>query len=438
MTDAGGVEQDELESLHAQLAEFNDRVQGLRGGGSVDDSGQLLAALGELDVAYEELRVAEEELRTQRDQIAQLLEGRDAAQAGIREVLSSLPVAMLTTDGSGLVLECNAAAAALFGRSHDRLVRKPLVSLVVADDRPALRAFLSRLRAGEADGSIRLGLGAAPAQSVVVDAAPITDPAPAGDGEERIRWVLLPATGEGGPPLDAVTAAGAFAGLADLLGAGDDVADLLERGARLSAQALPEAAAVSFVLGDPRNPDDRGADSPRADQLDEAQRQAGEGPGVDAFCCHAPVSADDVADTPRWPVFGPRCRELGVGSALSVPVLAQDQCLGVLNAYADSTVVFSARSHQLGGLLADAMGAVLQHLAQRTALRRQAENLERALESRAVIDQAKGVIMARHGGSAEDAFTRLSTVSQRSNMKLRDVARVVVDEAVQRAGKKRR
>ena len=77
------------------------------------------------------------------------------------------------------------------------------------------------------------------------------------------------------------------------------------------------------------------------------------------------------------------------------------------------------------------MSAGLRTVSERAALNELAENLDRALSSRAVIDQAKGIMMGRYGGSADEAFHRLAALSQRRNVKLRDVARLLV-ESVER------
>jgi AmiR/NasT family two-component response regulator len=88
-------------------------------------------------------------------------------------------------------------------------------------------------------------------------------------------------------------------------------------------------------------------------------------------------------------------------------------------------------------LAAVAVAGILQNVAERESMQALADNLERALTSRAVIDQAKGMVMARLGVGADDAFARLVTLSSRLNVKLRDLAGLIVEghvDAVLRAG----
>ncbi|MGY1710310.1 ANTAR domain-containing protein [Geodermatophilus sp. SYSU D00758] len=109
-----------------------------------------------------------------------------------------------------------------------------------------------------------------------------------------------------------------------------------------------------------------------------------------------------------------------------MPAQLPDQRWMVLNVYSDRPGVFTGGSVRLGEMVAAAVAAILREVAERAALGQLAANLERALTSRAVIDQAKGVLIARTGGSAEDAFDRLSRLSQALNARLRDPAPMVV------------
>ena len=87
----------------------------------------------------------------------------------------------------------------------------------------------------------------------------------------------------------------------------------------------------------------------------------------------------------------------------------------------------TSRRGALKALVAAAVGGVLQSVAERESLRTLAANLEKALTSRAVIDQAKGVLMARLGIDADAAFARLVGLSNRLNVKVRDIAQLVVE-----------
>jgi AmiR/NasT family two-component response regulator len=99
----------------------------------------------------------------------------------------------------------------------------------------------------------------------------------------------------------------------------------------------------------------------------------------------------------------------------------------VLNVYSTQVDAFGPDSRRIAELVAAAVGGVLQNVAEREALRALTANLEKALTSRAAIDQAKGVLMARLGIGPDDAFARMVALSNRLNVKLRDLAQLVIE-----------
>ncbi len=134
-----------------------------------------------------------------------------------------------------------------------------------------------------------------------------------------------------------------------------------------------------------------------------------------------------------WPRFGPRVGRLGVHSALSLPLLLPDQVVGAINVYAHGKDVFDEHAAELGELFAKPAAVAVhnaQILADALSLTVQ---LQTALSTRPVIDQAIGLIRGRTGRSVEDAFTHLRAMSQTEHRKLADVAQQIVDEAVRRA-----
>jgi hypothetical protein len=124
---------------------------------------------------------------------------------------------------------------------------------------------------------------------------------------------------------------------------------------------------------------------------------------------------------------------MGVHSALSLPLQVSDEVVGAINVYARGKDVFDERAEHLAELFA-APAAVAVHNADVLAhARALTEQLQTALISRPVIDQAIGIVRARTGGTAEEAFTKLREISQREHTKLVEVAQSIVDEAVRRA-----
>jgi GAF domain-containing protein len=165
-----------------------------------------------------------------------------------------------------------------------------------------------------------------------------------------------------------------------------------------------------------------------APEIDTAQYDTGQGPCLQAFLTNSTLRIDDTRTETRWPDFARAAAEHGVLSTLSLPLIVGANALGALNLYSrspntfpgdDSSMVFAL---QASVVLANAQAFwAAQHLA---------DQLENALESRAVIEQAKGVLLARTGCSLDEAFDLLRVASQNQNRKLRDIAADVVRTAV--------
>lgn len=226
--------------------------------------------------------------------------------------------------------------------------------------------------------------------------------------------------------------------LAGLVAASLDMEQMLERVASFAAHAIPGADGASVALlqldGTRHRVDAIASSAPFVAEIDEIQLAVlDEGPCLTAALERRTVRADSLGGQRVWPRFGPRVGRLGVHSTLSLPLAISDELVGAINVYARGKGVFDEHAQRLGELFA-APAAVAVHnayvLARARALTAQ---LERALSSRPVIDQAIGMLRARTGASTEDALARLREISQREHTKLVDVAQGVVNEAVRRA-----
>jgi signal transduction protein with GAF and PtsI domain len=152
--------------------------------------------------------------------------------------------------------------------------------------------------------------------------------------------------------------------------------------------------------------------------IDEAQYESGRGPCLEAARTHRCFTVDETADDDRWPEFAAAALEHGVHSSLSLPVLVANAGRGALNVYSRRPAAYDEEKTALGALHAGQCAIVAQHWTASS----QAKNLSTALSSRADIEQAKGIIMATTGCSADEAFGILREQSQRENRKLREVA----------------
>ena len=228
---------------------------------------------------------------------------------------------------------------------------------------------------------------------------------------------------------------GKLAGLvADSLG----LPELLAEVAAFAVGAIPGAdgAGVTLLRGD--RPDNMvaalAASAPFVAEIDEIQYVTlREGPCITAALERRTVRSGSLGGEKMWPRFGPRVGRLGVHSALSLPLLLPDQVVGAINVYAHGKDIFDDHAARLGELFAKP-AAVAVHNAQILAdARSLTVQLQTALSTRPVIDQAIGLIRGRTGRSVEDAFAHLRAISQAEHRKLADVAHQIVDEAVRRA-----
>lgn len=209
------------------------------------------------------------------------------------------------------------------------------------------------------------------------------------------------------------------------------VAETLQRIAEIACDAIPAAEVAGISLLD----QGRGPASPvYTDELspvtDEGQYRDGRGPCLDAWRDCRVVRVDDVeAEAASYPSFTRAALDHGVRSTLSLPLVAGDTGLGALNLYARTPTGFDRGDERVGEELAAAAAAILANATAYEDARRLAEPLAEAVQQRAVIEQAKGVLMAAdHGLSPTGAFQRLAEAARQQDVAVREVAQRVVDE----------
>jgi GAF domain-containing protein len=161
-----------------------------------------------------------------------------------------------------------------------------------------------------------------------------------------------------------------------------------------------------------------------ATDLDETQYDRGHGPCLHAARAGEVTTIPDTRVDGRWPDCTPRAVEHGNLSSLSIPldVDPDAQVTGALNIYARRPDAFDEASRSVATRFAPYAAVAAGNLYAYRSARDMAENLQTALEARAVIDQAKGILMERHKLTADQAFQALARVSMHSNRKVRDVA----------------
>jgi GAF domain-containing protein len=154
--------------------------------------------------------------------------------------------------------------------------------------------------------------------------------------------------------------------------------------------------------------------------LDRLQQKLGDGPCINAAKYQSVFRIEDTRQDERWPEFSAEAARLEVRSMLCVPLWIDERGLGALSLYAGQAAAFNDLHERVTVLLATFAALALAE-AQR------AEQMHDALGNRDVIGQAKGILMERHGVTADAAFSVLSRVSQAENMKLAEIARRFVE-----------
>jgi GAF domain-containing protein len=183
----------------------------------------------------------------------------------------------------------------------------------------------------------------------------------------------------------------------------------------------PEASVSLLVKGTPSTVVSTGQ---LALDLDERQYERGHGPCLDAARTGELTVIADTRTDRRWPDYLPRAVERGCRSSLSVPLsVGEEQGVsGALNIYARQPGAFDADSRAVATRLAPYASVAAGNMYAYQSARDMADNLQRALESRAVIDQAKGVLIERYKLSADQAFQLMARASMHTNRRVRDIA----------------
>ncbi|MBB2913019.1 GAF domain-containing protein [Streptosporangium becharense] len=162
--------------------------------------------------------------------------------------------------------------------------------------------------------------------------------------------------------------------------------------------------------------------------LVDSEGDMGEGPSAEARATRRHVMIQDTLREPRWPAYAAMAVRCGVRSVLTLPITVERAVL-VLGLYGVRPGVFAARNvPPLADMLAGQVGVALANMWDYDEVRTDAAQMQEALAGRAIIDQAKGIIMKSSGCSAEAAFDELRRVSQHHQVKVADLARLLVEE----------
>ena len=163
--------------------------------------------------------------------------------------------------------------------------------------------------------------------------------------------------------------------------------------------------------------------------MDRDQYATGEGPCVAAATEGHWFHVQSLDDEPRWPAFIPRAKERGINSILSTPLLTAARPVGALNIYSRHSGAFAAPELELSLLFAVQASDLLVKAAVDVSVEELSRQLQDALRGRDLISQARGILMERHGVTADAAYTTLRRSSRQSSTSLRGQAEDIVASA---------
>ena len=205
--------------------------------------------------------------------------------------------------------------------------------------------------------------------------------------------------------------------------------DVLTDITRIAARGIPgaESSSITLLRGDRAFTAAHHGDM--ALLADELQYAKGYGPCMDAGRGGVLLRVDDMRTEERWPAYVGHLQETTeVRSSLSIPLPYQGSSIGALNNYSTKPSAFATPESLRAGLeVAETIAVAVANADAHWQLGEQARNMRLAMESRAVIEQAKGVLMAQRHIDADQAFEILREASQRYNRKLRDIALGIVE-----------
>lgn len=220
--------------------------------------------------------------------------------------------------------------------------------------------------------------------------------------------------------------------LARVVLTGRDLTEVLEEITTIARKAIPTVDAASITLIRGEKAFTAAYDGQMALDADELQYERGYGPCVDAGLSGQVMSIDDMTTEQRWPDYCPVVATHGVGSSLSIPLPFQTTTIGALNNYARKTEAFGDLDRALADEVASWIALAIGRADVAARSSDELAHLKTAMSSRAVIEQAKGILVERYKITEEMAFTLLSRASQDGNVKLRDIATELVTTGVLR------
>lgn len=197
----------------------------------------------------------------------------------------------------------------------------------------------------------------------------------------------------------------------------------------LVCTALESCSMAGVTLLDQTGPHTVAATNKATERVDSYQYSIESGPCLHAYRNQVMNRVDSTRLDQRWPEFMAMARSEGVNSVLSYPLVVANDGIGALNLYSAHEAAFDEEDERVGQAFATHATITLTHARGHVDKEKTRQSLERALQTRGIIDQAKGILMARTGSDADQAFESLRRASQRTNRKVSELAQEIVQAA---------
>ena len=208
--------------------------------------------------------------------------------------------------------------------------------------------------------------------------------------------------------------------------------ETLRRVSDLTVEAVPAADLIGItLLVEGRHRTAIFTDE-TAPEVDQAQYATGAGPCLQAYQDQRVMEIESTSEPGPWPEFRAAAAARGIGSTMSLPLMVEKASVGAMNMYSYRQRAFGQRDREEGALFAAQAAIVLANAQAYWDAHDLSVGLSEAMRNRAAIEQAKGILMSTGGVDEDAAFEMLTRASQRENIKLRDVARRIVADAVAR------
>lgn len=220
-----------------------------------------------------------------------------------------------------------------------------------------------------------------------------------------------------------------FVSLADTLSSDYDIGEFLQLLVERSSELL-QVATGGVLLETPEGALRlAAATSDRMKQLEDLEIAHEEGPCLEAYRHVEQVLSEDLHEEyDRWPTVAPQAVDIGLVAVFAFPLQLRGDCIGALTLYRDRPGDFRDDDIRLGQAFADVAAIGILQERRIADARRRADQLQHALDSRVLIEQAKGALAARLDIPTDAAFERLRGYARSHNASIRRVCRRVVDE----------